>query len=137
MIKQETKNPVGRPSKYDPAYCDEIVEFCRGRRSITGFAAKIGVARDTITGWGQEHPEFSLAIKAAKAACALAYEETMGDLAPALTIFGLKNMAPDDYKDVIRQEQVGPGGGPVQTIGISTSDPIEAAKVYQRLIGGK
>jgi hypothetical protein len=24
----------------------------------------------------------------------------MGELQPALTIFGLKNMAPDDYKDI-------------------------------------
>jgi hypothetical protein len=37
--------------------------------------------------------------KNAKAAAALAYEESMGKMRPVLTIFGLKNMAPDDYKD--------------------------------------
>jgi hypothetical protein len=46
-------------------------------------------------------------------------------------------LAPKKYGDKTTVENVGPGGGPVQSVGILTSDPIEAAKVYQRLIGGK
>lgn len=46
-------------------------------------------------------------------------------------------LAPKKYGDKTVIESVGPNGGPVQSIGINTTDPIEAAKVYQRLIGGK
>ena len=46
-------------------------------------------------------------------------------------------LAPKKYGDKTTVENTGPGGGPIQSVGITTSDPIEAAKVYQRLIGGK
>jgi len=50
-----------------------------------------------------------------------------------------KDAAPYIHPRLAAIEHAGPGGGPMQAIGIgiSTSDPIEAAKVYQRLIGGK
>lgn len=41
------------------------------------------------------------------------------------------------WKETTTQENVGKDGGPMQTVGINTNDPIEAAKVYQRLIGEK
>ena len=46
-------------------------------------------------------------------------------------------LAPKRYGDKTTVENTGPDGGPQVSIGINTSDPIEAAKVYQRLIGGK
>lgn len=64
-------------------------------------------------------------------------KEGGGGGAATLVIFGLKNLSEGEWKEVARQEQTGPGGGPIQSVGITTSDPIEAAKVYQRLIGGK
>ena len=36
-----------------------------------------------------------------------------------------------------RKEVSGPGGGPVQTVGIQTMDPMEAAKAYQDIMAGK
>lgn len=104
----------GRPSKYDPAYCDEIVEHCQGGASITSYAASIGVCRDTISEWANSHPEFSGAVKRAKAAAA-AWYDTQARLAasgegkgnPTLCIFGLKNFAPDDFRDVQEQKHSG------------------------------
>lgn len=69
------KHPGGRPTKYDPGYCAQMVAFCRQGYSLTGFAGSIGVCRDTISEWGKVHPEFSAAIKQAKAAWALFWEE--------------------------------------------------------------
>src|SRR3954465_7610506 len=117
---------VGRPTKYDRHYCDDIVAFCRHGYSITAFAGHIGVARSTIGEWASVHEEFSAAVKAAKAAAALWWEErgrTVAERggshgAATMVIFNLKNMAPDDYADK-RQHEV--SGGPVQII-ISPDD---------------
>lgn len=106
--------PAGQPSKYDDAYCRQIVEHCQGGASITSFAASIGVCRDTITNWGNEHPQFFAAVKRAKAAAA-AWYDTQARLAasgegkgnPTLCIFGLKNFAPDDFRDVQEQKHSG------------------------------
>ena len=98
--------PGGRPSLYDPAYCAAIVEHCKDGASITSFAAEIGVCRETITEWGGVHPEFSLAVKRAKSAAAAWYDKTARGIAggangnATLCIFGLKNFAPEDFRDV-------------------------------------
>jgi len=74
--------------------------------SLTSFAAEIGVDRDTITEWAKVHPDFSVSVKKGKAKCA-AWWEKQGRLGatgqaqvnPTLVIFGLKNMAGDDWRD--------------------------------------
>lgn len=104
---------AGRPSKYDEVYCDEIIEHCRSGASITSFAASIGVCRDTITEWASTHAEFSSAVKVAKAAAAAWYDQKARDIAggsngnATLCIFGLKNFAPDDFRDVQEQKHSG------------------------------
>lgn len=80
------KKKAGRPSKYDPKYCNEILKYfakkpMKKRKkkilhqngslkseeivlvpqllpTFNGFAAKIGVSRDTLLEWCK-HPEFS------------------------------------------------------------------------------
>ncbi len=47
-------------------------------------------------------------------------------------IFWLKSQA--GWKDMQRVELTGSGGGPVQSIAITTNDPIEAAKIYQQMM---
>lgn len=99
-------NPIGRPSKYDPAYCAQIVEHMAEGASMTSFAAEIDVARSTLNEWAEHHPEFSEAINKAKAKCA-AWWERLGregasgskEVNPTLVIFGLKNMSADDWRD--------------------------------------
>ena len=104
-MKMDDKNPIGRPSKYDPKYCDMIVEHMSEGASITSFAAEIDVARSTITEWAEVHPDFSAAVKRAKAKCASWWEKLGrsgaqgGEVNPTLVIFGLKNMGADDWRD--------------------------------------
>lgn len=83
-------NPIGRPSKYDPKYCDELIEYFDRepykevmRQVVTksgdvievptiepndfptlaGFAIKIGVASSTLREWRDQFPDFSAAYK--------------------------------------------------------------------------
>ena len=58
---------TGRPSKYEPRFCQMAIEHMSDGASMTSFAAEIGVARSTINEWMTVHPEFSEAIKIAKA----------------------------------------------------------------------
>ena len=98
--------PAGRPTKYKPEYCEQIVAFMSDGASITSFAAEIDVCRATITEWVEVYPEFSAAVKRAKAKCA-AWWERQGregatgnkDINPTLVIFGLKNMGAEDWRD--------------------------------------
>jgi DNA-binding XRE family transcriptional regulator len=115
--------PAGRPSKYDPAYCEQIVGHLAEGASIASFAAEIGVARSTINQWAEDNPEFSEALKVGKAKCAAWWEERLRDIAKqgggpgasTAVIFGLKNMAADDWRDKQEHEHSGPGGGPIKT----------------------
>lgn len=105
--------PAGRPSKYDPSYCDELIEHMKDGASLTSFAASIDVCRDTISEWANVHPEFSAAVKRGKAKCAAWWEETArggatgGEANPTLCIFGLKNMAAEDWRDKHDHEHSG------------------------------
>ena len=123
MTKPDKSRPVGRPSKYEPRYCDEVVEFCREGYSITAFAGEIGVARDTLTDWGARYPEFLAALKRAKSACARWWEERGrsigegggGPGSATLVTFQLRNQAPDDFQDRRQVEHSG-STGPIQIV---------------------
>jgi hypothetical protein len=113
MIKDEEEaSKVGRPSLYRPEYVEQVVEFCAQGFSLTGFAGEIGVSRDTISEWARAHPEFSVAVSRAKARRALWWEKQAINVAldggsssrATMVIFGLKNHAPDDYRDKTERE---------------------------------
>lgn len=103
----------GRPSKYKPEYCDLIIEHMSEGASITSFAAEIGVARSTIDEWANNYTEFSGAVKIGKAKCAAWWEKLgrnnaiTGEGNATLVIFGLKNMAPEDFRDKQEVHQTG------------------------------
>ena len=62
----EVKRPVGRPSTYDPAYCEQVIELGKLGKSIEQIAAFIGVGTKTIYNWKDEHPEFLHALDISK-----------------------------------------------------------------------
>lgn len=119
---------MARPTKYDPAYCDAVVEHCATGASLTSFAAEIDVARSTINEWMEANPEFSEAVKRAKAKCAAWWEKNARDGAtgakdvnPTLCIFGLKNMASEDWRE--KQEVQHSGGMKVERVERVIVDP--------------
>jgi hypothetical protein len=106
---------VGRPTKYRPEYCADVVDHMSEGASLTSYAAKIGVSRNTLTLWVGAHAEFEDAVGLAKAKCAAWWEEQARNIvkggggpgASTLAVFGLKNMAPDDWQDKQQHEHVG------------------------------
>ncbi len=122
---------AGRPTSYDPAFCEQAIEFLKEGYSIAAFAGEIGVARATVYNWMEEHPAFLDAVKTGQAGAVLWWERAnrglaMGSEGNATSIiFGLKNRASDEWRDVKATELSGPGGGaiPVQEVRRTIVDP--------------
>lgn len=110
--------PAGRPSTYDPAFCDQVEEIMRRGFSRMAAAGEIGVCYDTLTNWMEAHPEFFQAVKRGQAARAMKLEADLldADSGPRVTsrIFALKNAAPEEWRDKVVTEHVGKDEGPIQ-----------------------
>lgn len=111
---------AGRKSQYSPAYCDEVINAMAEGKSITAFAADIGVSRTTIQNWEKQFPDFAEAIQIAKAKGQAWWETRARAMAggapgnPAVVIFSLKNLGAEDFKDKVQNEHTGANGGPIQ-----------------------
>lgn len=54
---------MARPTKYDPAMCETVLELMTVGASITEVAAELGIAKSTLYEWRDSIPEFSDSIK--------------------------------------------------------------------------
>lgn len=119
--------PAGRPSKYDPQYCELALNKLRDGFSVLGVAAEIGVNKTTIYEWMNAHPEFSHAVKVGQQHAAAWWEERLRQIAlgengnATAAIFGLKNRASDEWRDKTETEHS--GGVDVRTITRTVVDP--------------
>lgn len=81
QAKKKKKSNAGRPTKYKKEYCEQLIDYFsikpfeldKHKRKVPnpqpnlfGFAALIGVSRDTIHEWTKVHKEFSDAMSKAK-----------------------------------------------------------------------
>ncbi len=77
---QQSKAKEGRPTKYHPIFCFDVIEHMRRGGSITSFPGylyrkhKIKINPDTIYAWKTAYPEFSEALELGKS-CALDFYE--------------------------------------------------------------
>ena len=132
------KGRGGRPSKYDPEYCEQAIAFMSQGYSITAFAGSIQVSRQTVYQWAEDHPEFSDALNVARSASALWWENRLRDVAEknegnaTAAIFGLKNRAADEWRDKQSHEHSGPDGGAIQTEDVTKRD----ADAFTRAVAG-
>ena len=62
----QVKRPVGRPSLYDPAYCEQVIELGKIGKSTEAIGAILGVGTKTLYNWRDENPEFLRALELAK-----------------------------------------------------------------------
>lgn len=105
--------PVGRPSSYDPAYCQKLEEAMARGLSFTAFAGTIGVARSTLDEWKNHHSEFSDAWARGRARRLQFLEERnlevlskgCGPGTAQLLQFNLKNVGGDEWMDRPPDEQ--------------------------------
>lgn len=96
----------GRPWKYDPAYCEQVIAAGEENLSLDAFSGLINVARSTINNWIAEFPEFAAAVELHKGKRSLFIQRAGNKIMtgeaegnPTLVIFGLKNVSPDDFRD--------------------------------------
>lgn len=141
-MTDENKRPPGRPTKYDPSYCDLVIEDAKVGYSLSAFAGGIQVSRDTITGWREQHPDFDEACKTAKLVRArfletgIMKEDIPG---PAMNArkFALVNCAEEDWREKQTLEHTGPNGGPVQTNTVLGLDPSQFSAEFLKELAEK
>ena len=75
------KRASGRPTSYRPEYCQCIIELMAEGRSLDGCAALLGVHPDSLHEWQRVHPEFSVAVRAGRAAATAFWETRLLDVA--------------------------------------------------------
>jgi transposase-like protein len=112
---------TGRPSKYKPEYCEQLIEHMEQGLSFEAFAGSIGVCKQTLYTWTEEHEEFLDAKKRATEKSRLFWEkmgidniinvsEFKGDstsLNSAVWVFNMKNRfgwrdkQPDEHDVVV------------------------------------
>jgi len=126
---------VGRPSKYMPDHHPEdIVAYFRASLdameapervespqggvkyvqapvpppTLSGYAAKIGVRRETLWAWARKHEEFDEAVGICKGVQEIVFVHmgVLGAYAPNMTIFVLKNLL--NWTDKVEQVQKDP-----------------------------
>jgi len=66
MTDTTEKRPVGRPTLYDPKYCEEVVTLGRIGKSVEQIAANLNVSLRTMYLWRDTHEEFMHALDDAK-----------------------------------------------------------------------
>ena len=130
MTETAEKRPVGRPSKYDPAYCEKVVELAKLGKSIEQICFDLHTPVRTLYEWRDRYPEFSQALTDAKD-----YEQAYWEMLAHTHIVETKDgpklnanlwsrsMAarfPKKYRESVKQEITGADGAPLIT-GINVS----------------
>lgn len=158
--------PAGRPTKYDPKYAGMLMEYfdvpagydaevenskgvlqsvrhAADFPTFAGFANSIDVHRETLLNWADTdengeplNPEFFDAYKKAKdhQERILIQNGLKGGYHPAFAIFTAKNVIGWRDKQELDHSSSDRSMSPPQAI--MTTDPVEAAKEYQRIMGG-
>jgi hypothetical protein len=123
-MTEETR-PVGRPSLYDPAYCDKVVALGALGKSVEQISSNLGVSLRTMYTWRDAYPEFLHALDEAKAAeqtwwedQAQAYMLENKDGPKLNASIWSRSMAarfPKKYRESVKQEITGENGAPLLT----------------------
>jgi orotate phosphoribosyltransferase-like protein len=114
---------MGRPSLYDPAFCETVIELGKQGMSVIEMACEIGVSRNTLeTNWPAEHPEFLEAFTRAREESQAWWERAgrVGMLSNTISApIWSRSMAarfPKDWREVKGTEHSGPDGAPIATV---------------------
>ena len=130
MSETAEKRPVGRPSLYDPAYCEKVIELGKLGKSIEQICYDLNTPVRTLYEWRDRYPEFSQALEDAKGyeqawwenqAHAYMVETKEGArLNPSLWSRSMAARFPKKYRESVKQEITGAEGAPLLT-GIQVS----------------
>jgi transposase len=136
MTETTEKRPVGRPSLYDPKYCEEVIALGKIGKSVEAIGAILGVGTKTLYNWRDQHEDFLHALDMAKEfelqwwediAQTHMIENKESDKINA-TIWSRSMAArfPKKYREQVKQEITGADGAPFLTgIQVSFVKPSE------------
>lgn len=125
-MEEEVKQPVGRPTAYDPSFCDKVIELGKLGKSFEQMAAQLNVSYRTLCRWRNEHEEFCHALEEAQA-----YEQAWWEeMAQSYLIneyqgstinasMWSRSMAarfPKKYSERLKQEISGVDGNPIEQV---------------------
>jgi transposase len=123
MSETQEKRPVGRPSLYDPAYCEKVVELGRLGKSVEQIASNLNLSLRVMYKWRDEHEEFMHAMEDAKQheqawweeqAQAYMVENKESDrLNASLWSRSMAARFPKKYRESVKQEITGAEGAPL------------------------
>ncbi len=119
----ETANPVGRPSEYDPSFCEKAIELGSKGKSLEQISGALGITYRTLCRWREEHVEFCHALEEAKIKEMIWWEEHAQNylvehkdgerLNVGLWSRSMAARFPKKYSERIKQELTGSDGSPL------------------------
>ena len=123
MTDTTEKRPVGRPSLYDPKYCEEVIAYGKLGKSVEQIAAFLNVSLRTMYSWRDSHEEFLHALEDAKTyeqawweeqAAAYMVENKESDrLNATLWSRSMAARFPKKYRESTKTEITGADGAPL------------------------
>ena len=122
----------GAPTKYRPQFCAKLLQAARDGLSLSAFAGELETTGEVLWDWQRRFPAFATACQQAKLIRLATWERiaigiARGELpyaGTAMTIFALKNCAPDEWREKTVVEH---------DISDRVADRLEAAR--QRTLG--
>lgn len=133
---QEEKRPVGRPSRYDPAYCEQVIQLGGKGKSVEQIGAILGIGTRTLFTWRDQNEEFRHALELAKeleqawwedmAQSYMVEEKESAKLNTGLWSRSMAARFPKKYRESVKQEITGAEGAPLlQGIQVTFVKPNE------------
>jgi transposase len=132
----EDTRPRGRPTLYDPKYCEEVVELGKIGKSVEQIAAKLGLSLRVLYLWRDTYPDFMHAMEDSKTyeqawweeqAAAYMVENKESDrLNATLWSRSMAARFPKKYRESTKTEITGADGSPLLSgIQVSFVKPSE------------
>lgn len=112
---------VGRPSYYDPAYCERVIELGAQGKSQHQISAVLDIPLTTLRSWGDQHDEFSYALRRAKELEQAWWEQKAQDnidnreFHAALWHKNVASRFRETYGEKAEHVLTGKDGGPIRT----------------------
>ena len=123
MTDTTEKRPVGRPTLYDPKYCEEVIALGKIGKSTEAIGAILGVGTKTLYNWRDQNPEFLHALELAKefelqwwediAQTHMVENKESDKLNATIWSRSMAARFPKKYRESVKQEITGADGVPL------------------------
>ena len=137
QAQKEERDYLGRPTKYDPTYCQKVVELGRKGKSIEQMAGLLNVSKKTLYNWRDAHDDFLHALDEAHDLALMWWEDTAQNnivetkegerVNASLWSRSMAARFPKKYRQEVKQEITGADGAPLLTaIQVSFVEPDDS-----------